>query len=150
MAGSDKDTEIKGQMNIFDFITEPIKLTPAQEYHRDTGKTTYWQDSQDKPYQWWKDEYIEENPTCFYVFGYYLDRNKGWHKVPEELPTFYAWTLIDAVVFGKKTSTAWMEFEKWEAKDWAFRSVDDRRNAETVEVLAWKLSEDKENKDGFN
>lgn len=89
-----------------------------------------------------QDEYLKENPTCFYVFGHYLDREQGWHKVPDLLPTFTEWTLIDVVVFGKKTSTAWMEHGKWEAKDWAFRSVDDRRNTESVTVLAWKLSEE--------
>lgn len=88
------------------------------------------------------DDYIKENPTCFYVFGHYLDSAAGWHKVPDELPTFTEWTLIDVVVFGKKTSTAWMEHEKWEAKDWAFRSIDDRRNTETTEILAWKKSEE--------
>lgn len=203
MAGSDKDTEIEGQMNIFDFITEPIKLTPAQEYHRDTGKTTYWQDSQGKPHHWWKeetvcsfsghtcnkvelwkiadtldelqcphvccrkcntrlcgarcngseepkepqDDYIKENPTCFYVFGYYLDKAKGWHKVPDELPNFTTWQLVDVVLYGKQTGTPWMEHEKWEAKDWSFRSVDDRRNTETVTVLAWKLSDKTESED---
>ena len=97
---------------------------------------------------WWKpvkpyitDDYIRENPSCFYVLGHYLDRDAGWHKMPEELPTFNSWTLVDVVLFGKKTGTAWMEHEKWEAKDWAFRSVDDRRNTETTEVLAWKLSD---------
>ena len=88
-----------------------------------------------------EDDYIRENPTCCYVFGHYLDREQGWHKVPEELPNFTTWQLIDVVLFGKKTSTAWMEHEKWEAKDWAFRSVDDRRSTETTEVLAWKLSD---------
>lgn len=87
------------------------------------------------------DDYIRENPTCFYVFGHYLDRAAGWHKMPEELPAFDSWRLIDVVLFGKKTGTAWMEHEKWEAQYWAFRSIDDRRNAETTEVLAWKLSE---------
>lgn len=90
-----------------------------------------------------KDDYIRENPTCFYVFGHYLDSATGWHKVPDELPTFTEWTLIDVVVFGKKTSTAWMEHSKWEAKDWTFRSVDQRRDTETTEILAWKKSEDK-------
>ena len=90
------------------------------------------------------DDYIRENPTCFYVFGHYLDRATGWHKMPEELPNFVTWQLIDVVLFGKKTSTAWMEHEKWEAKDWAFRSVDDRRNMETTEILAWKLSAQEE------
>lgn len=87
------------------------------------------------------DDYIRENPTCFYVFGHYLDSAKGWHKMPEELPTFNTWRLIDVVLFGKKTGTAWMEHEKWEAQYWAFRSIDDRRNTESTEVLAWKLSE---------
>lgn len=88
------------------------------------------------------DDYIKEHPTCFYVFGYYLDMAAGWHKVPDELPTFTEWTLIDVVLFGKQTGTAWMEHEKWEAKDWAFRSIDDRRNTETTEILAWKKSEE--------
>ena len=114
MAGSNESkAEIEGQMNIFDFIQEPEI----------------------------KDDYIKENPTCFYVFGYYLDRAQGWHEVPKELPNFTTWQLIDVVLFGKKTGTAWMEHEKWEAKDWAFRSIDDRRNTETTEVLAWKLSD---------
>ena len=89
-----------------------------------------------------QDDYIRENPTCFYVFGHYLDKEQGWHKMPEELPCFNTWRLIDVVLFGEKTNTAWMEHEKWEAKDWVFRSVDDRRNAETTEILAWKLSGD--------
>ena len=88
-----------------------------------------------------EDDYIKENPTCFYVFGHYLDRSTGWHKMPEELPTFDTWRLCDVVLFGKKTGTAWMEHKKWEAQYWAFRSIDDRRNTESTEVLAWKLSE---------
>lgn len=91
-----------------------------------------------------KDDYIREHPTCFYVFVHYLDSAQGWHKVPEELPNLTTWQLIDVVLFGKKTGTAWMEHEKWEAKDWAFRSVDDRRNTETVTILAWKLSDKEE------
>ena len=86
------------------------------------------------------DDYIREHPTCFYVFGHYLDREQGWHKVPEELPSFNTWRLVDVVLFGKKTGTACMEHGEWEAKDWAFRSIDDRRNTETTEVLAWKLA----------
>lgn len=86
-----------------------------------------------------KDDYIRENPTCFYVFGHYLDREQGWHKMPEELPTFNSWTLVDVVLFGKKTGTAWMEHEKWEAQYWAFRSIDERSSE--VEFLAWKKSE---------
>ena len=93
------------------------------------------------------DDYIREHPTCFYVTGHYLDREQGWHKVPEELPNFTTWNLIDVVLFGKKTGTPWMEHGKWEAKDWAFRSVDDRRNTESVTVLAWKLSEESENEE---
>lgn len=195
--------ECEGQLNIFDY------LTPAQEYYFDTGKTTYWQDSQNKPYQWWKnespvcsfsghtcnkenlwdvadtldeikcpheccrqceqrfcgarcngsdepkpfmnppedpkteptDDYIKEHPTCFYVFGHYLDREDGWHKVPDELPTFTEWTTIDVVLFGKKTGTPWMEHGKWEAKDWTFRSLDERRDTESTEFLAWKVSD---------
>lgn len=37
-----------------------------------------------------------------------------------------------------------MELGKWEAKDWAFRSVDNRGNTETTEILAWKLSDEGE------
>ena len=88
------------------------------------------------------DDYIKENPTCFYVFGHYLDKADGWHKVPEELPTYTEWTTIDVVIFGKKTSTSWMEHEEWEAKDWTFRSKDQRRNTESTQILAWKISED--------
>lgn len=87
------------------------------------------------------DDYIKEHPTCFYVTGHYLDREQGWHKVPEELPNFVTWQLVDVVVYGKQTGTPCMEHGKWEAKDWAFRSVDDRRNTETLTVLAWKLSD---------
>lgn len=87
------------------------------------------------------DDYIKEHPTCFYVFGHYLDREDGWHKVPDELPTFTEWTTIDVVLFGKKTGTPWMEHGKWEAKDWTFRSLDERRDTETIEVLAWKVSD---------
>lgn len=134
--------ECEGQMNISDF------LSPAQEYYFETGKTTYWQDRFGKPMPEPKvettDDYIRENPTCFYVLGHYLDKAQGWHKVPDELPTFTEWILIDVVLFGKKTGTAWMEHEKWEAKDWAFRSIDDRRNTETTDVLAWKLSDKEE------
>ena len=93
------------------------------------------------------DDYIREHPTCFYVTGHYLDREDGWHKVPEELPNFTTWHLIDVVLYGKKTGTPWMEHGKWEAKDWAFRSVDDRRNTESVTVIAWKLSEESENEE---
>ena len=91
-----------------------------------------------------KDDYIRDNPTCFYVFGHYLDKEQGWHKVPDCLPTFNTWTLVDVVLFGEKTGTAWMEHEKWEAKDWTFRSVDDKRKTESTKVLAWKLSEKQE------
>ena len=87
------------------------------------------------------DDYIKEHPTCFYVFGHYLDREDGWHKVPDELPTFTEWTTIDVVLFGKKTETPWMEHGKWEAKDWTFRSLDERRDTESTEFLAWKVSD---------
>lgn len=96
----------------------------------------------------YEDEYIKEHPDCFYVTGYYLSKTQGWHKVPEELPTFKTWQLIDVVLFGKKTGTTWMEHEKWEAKDWVFRSIDDKRNTETTEVLAWKLSEQGNEEEG--
>ena len=108
-----KQDDVPGQMSIFDLIPEK--------------ETT--------------DEYIKENPTCFYVFGYYLDRSEGWHKMPEELPTFSSWQLVDVVCFGKKTGTPWMELEKWEAKDWAFRSIEAWGNRESIEILAWKLSD---------
>lgn len=85
-----------------------------------------------------KDDYIKENPTCFYVFGHYLDKADGWHKVPEELPEFKEWTPVDVVLFGKKTGCSWMELNEWEAKDWTFRSKDDKRGTESIEVLAWK------------
>ena len=107
---------------------------------RDAGYRRISNTQQPKPQI--KDDYIRENPTCFYVLGHYLDSAQGWHKVPEELPNFTTWQLIDVVLFGKQTGTAWMEHEKWEAKDWSFRSVDDRRNTETTEVLAWKLSKE--------
>lgn len=87
------------------------------------------------------DEYLKENPTCFYVFGHYLDRADGWHKVPEELPMFTPWQKVDVVVFGKKTGTAWMELGAWEAKDWTFRTIDEAKYSESIEVLAWKLSD---------
>lgn len=87
------------------------------------------------------DDYIKEHPTCFYVTGHYLDREQGWHKVPDELPTFTEWTTVDVVLYGKKTCTPWMEHDKWEAKDWSFRSLDDRSGTESTEVLAWKISD---------
>lgn len=101
-----------GQMSIFDFIKDEPEI---------------------------KDDYIREHPTCFYVFGHYLDKADGWHKVPEELPTFSEWTAVDVVLFGKKTGTPWMEHGKWEAKDWTFRSIDQRRDTESTEILAWKI-----------
>lgn len=87
------------------------------------------------------DDYIKEHPTCFYVFGYYLDKEHGWHKVPDMLPTFTEWTLVDVVVFGQKTGTPWMESRKWEAKDWTFRSADIRRDTESIQIMAWKISD---------
>ena len=45
------------QMTIFDIILghdEPTDLSPAEEYFIETGRATYWQDSQDKPYRWWR------------------------------------------------------------------------------------------------
>lgn len=53
-------------------------ITPAQEYFRDTGKTTYWQDSQGKPHQWWKKETVT-------MFG------EEWHplsKKPEGITQY--------------------------------------------------------------
>lgn len=126
--------ECEGQLNIFDYLkaadSEPRQLKSEQSKLK---KSTYIGP---------EDDYIREHPTCFYVDGHYLDRAEGWHKVPEELPTFTTWRLIDVVLYGKKTGTAWMEHGKWEAQYWAFRSIDDRRNSETVEVLAWKRSEE--------
>jgi len=110
--------QVEGQINIFEYLEE-----------------NNWKCSNSE------DDYIKENPTCFYVYGHYLDRSSGWHKMPKELPTFDTWMLVDVVVFGEKTGTAWMEHEKWQAKYWAFKSIDDRRNTETTEILAWKLSE---------
>lgn len=104
-------------------------------------KATWWRPIEETEDPEPTDDYIRENPTCFYVFGYYLDRDQGWHKVPEELPNFTTWHKIDVVCFGKATGTSWMELGKWEAKDWTFRSLDDRRNTETIEILAWKLSD---------
>ena len=148
-------TELDGQMSIFDFIPEP---KPVNEYALPCDTCGYdvkgccdydyhqgdfcrlgdkWKPKEEPEI---KDDYIRENPTCFYVFGHYLDRKQGWHKMPEELPTFSEWTLIDVVLFGKKIGTAWMEHGKWEAQYWAFRSVDDRGNTETTEVLAWKIA----------
>ena len=95
--------------------------------------------SKTKPKPQITDDYIREHPTCFYVFGHYLDKADGWHKVPEELPTFSEWTAVDVVLFGKKTGTPWMELGKWEAKDWTFRSIDQRRDTESTEILAWKI-----------
>ena len=63
--------------------------------------------------------------------------------VPEELPEFKEWTPVDVVLFGKKTGTPWMELDKWEAKGWTFRSKDDKRGTESIEVMAWKRSEEK-------
>lgn len=114
--------ECEGQLSIFDIeIKEPEPfMNPPEEPEPEIT-----------------DDYIRENPTCFYVFGYYLDKAAGWHKVPDELPTFTEWTTIDVVVFGKKTGTSWMEHGKWEAKDWTFRSLEERRETESIEVLAW-------------
>lgn len=122
--------ECEGQISIFDIeLKEPEPfMNPPEEPKKEI-----------------KDDYIRENPTCFYVFGHYLDSATGWHKVPDELPTFTEWTLIDVVLFGKQTSTAWMEHGKWEAKDWTFRSVDERRNTETTEVLAWCIADKEDN-----
>lgn len=118
--------ECDGQLSIFDIeIKEPEPfMNPPEEPEPEIT-----------------DDYIRENPTCFYVFGHYLDKAAGWHKVPEELPTFTEWTTVNVVVFGKKTGTSWMEHEKWEAKDWTFRSLEERRNTESIEVLAWCKSE---------
>ena len=71
--------ECEGQLSIFDI---PIKdpepfMNPPEEPKTEPT-----------------DDYIKENPTCFYVFGHYLDREDGWHKVPDELPTFTEWTTI--------------------------------------------------------
>lgn len=37
---------------------EPETISPAQEYFNETGKRTYWQDSQGKPHYWWRQETI--------------------------------------------------------------------------------------------
>ena len=59
-----KNYECDGQLNIFNFLK--VEEDP---------KTVI------------TDEYIQDHPSCFYVFGYYLDNNEGWHKVPDFLPT---------------------------------------------------------------
>ncbi len=84
------------------------------------------------------DNYIREHPTCFYVTGFYLDRERGWKKLPQELPTFDKWTLVDVVLFSKSLGTVWMELRKWEAKHWCFKSVEPRRDE--TEMLAWAIS----------
>lgn len=48
-----------GQISIFEILfnlEEGEDITPAQEYYMVTGKRTYWQDSQGKPYRWFKGE----------------------------------------------------------------------------------------------
>lgn len=53
------DYKCEGQMSIFDFIPKPEanhNLTPAEEYFMETGKKTYWQDSQGKKAYWWRDK----------------------------------------------------------------------------------------------
>lgn len=59
--------ECDGQLSIFDY------MSPAQEYYFDTGKTTYWQDSQGKPYQWWKNE----APVCSFS-GHTCNKQNLW------------------------------------------------------------------------
>jgi hypothetical protein len=88
-----------------------------------------------------EDDYIRENPTCFYVFGYYLDRKDGWHKMSNDPPNFSRWHRMDVVVFGKITGTSCMQHERWEAKGSEFRSIGNKQNIETTEILAWKLSD---------
>lgn len=117
--------ECEGQLSLFAQVDEMVK--PCEPPEEPKTEPT--------------DDYIKENPSCFYVFGHYLDREDGWHKVPDELPTFTEWTTIDVVLFGKKTGTPWMEHGKWEAKDWTFRSLEERRDTESTEFLAWKVSD---------
>lgn len=53
------DYKCEGQISIFDFIPEPEgdhNLIPAEEYFMETGKKTYWQDSQGKKAYWWRDK----------------------------------------------------------------------------------------------
>lgn len=53
---------MEGQISIFDVLfdlDEDENMTPAQEYYKETGKTTYWQDSTGKPYRWWKKGVID-------------------------------------------------------------------------------------------
>ena len=90
------------------------------------------------PFYTENDNYIREHPTCFYVTGFYLDRERGWKKLPQELPTFDKWTLVDVVLFSKSLGTVWMELGKWEAKHWCFKSVEPRRDE--TEMLAWAIS----------
>lgn len=149
--------QIEGQISIFDIIPEskpkeedPYKLPCDDCGHDIQGCCDYdyiknhdycvlgskWIPKKDE-----NDDYIREHPDCFYVYGHYLSRSDGWHKVPDELPTFTEWTLIDVVLYGQKTGTPWMEHKKWEAKDWTFRSIDQRRDTESTEILAWAPSE---------
>lgn len=163
-----KDKQIDGQMSIFEFMPKQEKICPSSGHA--CNKKELWKladtmdelqcphvccrfcntklcgvrcNGSEEPKKEITDDYIRENPTCFYVFGHYLDKADGWHKVPEELPEFKEWTPVDVVLFGKKTGCPWMELNEWEAKDWTFRSKDDKRGTESIEVMAWKRSEEK-------
>lgn len=59
-----QENESYKQISIFDFqnILPDEQLSPAEEYYRDTGKTDYWQASNGKPYQFWKEK-SQNNPS---------------------------------------------------------------------------------------
>lgn len=53
---------MEGQIDIFRYLLgleADEEISPAQEYYLETRKTTYWQDSQGKPYRWWKKRQTE-------------------------------------------------------------------------------------------
>lgn len=58
-----KEYECDGQLSIFDYIKRPEQITPAQEYFNETGKTTYWQDSQGQKAYWWRDKPFMNEPV---------------------------------------------------------------------------------------
>lgn len=48
---------MEGQTEIWDTLfnlEDGEEMTPAQEYYKETGRTTYWQDSDGKPYGFWR------------------------------------------------------------------------------------------------
>lgn len=59
-----------GWMMVEKYIAELISKgkyyqeSPAEEYYRDTGRTDFWQQSEGKPYQFWKTECQFSGHTC--------------------------------------------------------------------------------------